>query len=355
MIFRASAPGKLVLLGEYSVLEGAPALVMAVDRRATVELVPVQSENGSVSAPEIWPDTESFAVDADGSPLWLNHDPRLTGAMSLVSCVMRAFGASGRSQSTSFHLTIRSDSFFQQSNDSRTKLGLGSSAAVTAALSSVLVARAGRFDMLSTRQSWISELVSVHRMFQHGRGSGLDIAAAIYGGLIRYQLRTSPRVTRLEWPPGLFRLWVWSGRSASTADYLANLEVWKKDRPEAYRRHMCCLAEIAEHGVQAACRSDAGALLQSISEGALALQAFGDASRIPIFSPRHQKIGTLVKKAGGIYKPCGAGGGDFGLAVTQEAAIAVRIKAVLQSEGYAVLEFGIDEAGLTLDQVSEEL
>ena len=38
MIVTATAPGKLVLLGEYAVLEGAPALVMAIDRRAEVRL-----------------------------------------------------------------------------------------------------------------------------------------------------------------------------------------------------------------------------------------------------------------------------------------------------------------------------
>ena len=38
MRIRASAPGKLVALGEYAVLEGAPALVLAVERRAVATL-----------------------------------------------------------------------------------------------------------------------------------------------------------------------------------------------------------------------------------------------------------------------------------------------------------------------------
>ena len=35
-----SAPGKLVILGEYAVLANAPALVMAVDRRCRAEIRP---------------------------------------------------------------------------------------------------------------------------------------------------------------------------------------------------------------------------------------------------------------------------------------------------------------------------
>ncbi len=37
-MIEASAPGKLVLSGEYAVLAGAPALVAAVDRRVTCTL-----------------------------------------------------------------------------------------------------------------------------------------------------------------------------------------------------------------------------------------------------------------------------------------------------------------------------
>ena len=40
----ASAPGKLVILGEYAVLANAPALVMAVDRRCRAQIRP--SGNG---------------------------------------------------------------------------------------------------------------------------------------------------------------------------------------------------------------------------------------------------------------------------------------------------------------------
>ena len=40
MRLEARAPGKLVVLGEYAVLQGAPALVLAIDRYAVAMLEP---------------------------------------------------------------------------------------------------------------------------------------------------------------------------------------------------------------------------------------------------------------------------------------------------------------------------
>ncbi len=41
----ASAPGKVILSGEYAVLDGAPAISMAVNRRAVVTLTTVGDDN----------------------------------------------------------------------------------------------------------------------------------------------------------------------------------------------------------------------------------------------------------------------------------------------------------------------
>ena len=69
-MFVARAPGKLVALGEYAVLDGAPAVVLAVDRYVEAAVGP--SEDGScrlmVRASEIV--ERRFAPDApSGAPL----------------------------------------------------------------------------------------------------------------------------------------------------------------------------------------------------------------------------------------------------------------------------------------------
>lgn len=53
MRLTASAPGKLVLLGEYAVLDGAPALVLAVNRRARAALATTTAEDFAVDAPSL--------------------------------------------------------------------------------------------------------------------------------------------------------------------------------------------------------------------------------------------------------------------------------------------------------------
>ena len=71
MKIEVSAPGKLVLIGEYGVLFGAPAVVMAVNRRARVELTPAEGARWILTAPELAPrpvelDVSRRTVGRDG-------------------------------------------------------------------------------------------------------------------------------------------------------------------------------------------------------------------------------------------------------------------------------------------------
>ncbi len=45
----ASAPGKVVLSGEYAVLDGAPAIGMAINRRARVQVTDISGDINRVS------------------------------------------------------------------------------------------------------------------------------------------------------------------------------------------------------------------------------------------------------------------------------------------------------------------
>ena len=66
----ASAPGKMVLSGEYAVLDGAPAICMAVDRRTRVTISTSGANHHTVIAPAFTDQCGRFA-DRDGELEWI--------------------------------------------------------------------------------------------------------------------------------------------------------------------------------------------------------------------------------------------------------------------------------------------
>ena len=159
----ASAPGKLVLLGDYAVLEGARAMVCAVDRRAVGR-----------------------------------RDPEGPGS-AVVDAVLAEAGSTDR-------VRIDTGGFVEPTGE---KLGIGSSAAVaviTAALAT------GRGD-----ERCLALALAGHRAAAGGVGSGIDVAVSFHGGVIasaRQPAEVEPLPSRL---PGLHMSALYANESASTA------------------------------------------------------------------------------------------------------------------------------------------
>ena len=101
-----SAPGKILLAGEYAVLHGAPAVVMAVERRCHV-----------VAGAQAIASTFLQGVHAQ---------------------VVATFGETSREAQRAAHLAVDSSALYEKQR----KLGLGSSAAVTAAACGFVLADA---------------------------------------------------------------------------------------------------------------------------------------------------------------------------------------------------------------------
>src|SRR5690606_26235589 len=81
------------------------------------------------------------------------------------------------------------------------------------------------------------------------------------------------------------------------------------------------------------------------------LRALGEAADIPIWTERHERAGQLVRAAGGIYKPSGAGGGDVGIAVipNRDAAGRNGVESALSSAGSTVLPLRYGARGLAVE------
>jgi phosphomevalonate kinase len=337
----ASAPGKLVLLGEYAVLEGAPALVLAVNRRARATLVPIGGDAWQILSPTLGLEAR-LRMDAAGvawtaAPAaelaWLARlFARLPFLQRMPAC----------------RVELDSGSFHLDRGGARLKLGLGSSAALTVALLGALRALA---DLPAPS---LAECVDAHRAIQQGRGSGIDIAASLRGGLSRFQRDAdgAVHVEALVLPERLRWRCVFSGKPASTAGMLATVAAWQRRNPGGYGRRMHELATISSRGVDAVAHADAAAFLSSLHDYAQTLAGLGAASGADIASPAHRELGTIAAACGAVYKSCGAGGGDVGITFGVDDGGLREFEARAAQAGFPAIGMQTDPRGLTIAAVA---
>lgn len=349
----ASAPGKLVLLGDYAVLEGAPALVMAVNRHARVRIAARAGGIAQVSAPDMNVSEVPLKIGNDGKPEWLGTEDQ-AAKLRLVDQTLLGLLHEGLAPppGRGFTLHLDTSAFFDQGSEGRAKLGLGSSAALTVALASAMAVFVGRGAATANRRVWLENLLQLHREFQGGHGSGVDVAASLIGGVISYRLTeggTQPRFEPVSWPDTVHTLFVWSGRSASTSDFLGRLAQWRKTHGAEYASQMQGLGDIAQAASDAVKEGRAASFVDAAGAYATALQAFGTACGLEIFSPEHVALGRLAAQAGVGYKPCGAGGGDFGVVFALEPDRLARVEKSIVAAGFRCVPLAVDEAGLHLE------
>lgn len=290
----ASAPGKLVLAGEYAVLDGAPAIVSSVAPRAMVAIA--ESDALLVTAKGFLDESRSFEL-SEGQPDW-------DGGASPLPLFDAVWKSLAPTIADPVSITLDTTAFV----DNGDKLGLGSSAALAVALTGALV------EWQGTDGSDIETLASrAHRDFQGGKGSGLDIATSIAGGMIVFTLEDRT-VESLPWPEGLEAAVLWSGVSASTA---SRLEKLYQSEPHPSREALADAAFVAAYAWQC---GNLDRVLSDTARFGSSLRSFSDAYDLDIYGAGHAKLATLAEHEGLVYKPCGAGGGDTGIVLAKDAA-----------------------------------
>ncbi|PWB77097.1 MAG: hypothetical protein C3F15_03920 [Holophagae bacterium] len=348
-----SAPGKLVLLGEYAVLHGAPAVVMAVDRRARVELAPSSDELWSVTAPPLTTEALRCSLAADGSVDWrgapgdASHRPelfeRLIGSMAAAGLL----DPRGLSPAAA---ALDTRTLFEDGAGGGTKLGLGSSAALTVALASALARWGGREELLAETSRWLGALVGLHRELQGGRGSGVDLAASLLGGVVSYCLGPDGSVAAadpLPMPAGLHLVVVWTGRAADTGSMLRRLEELLVGRDSAVETALGTLALLSRAGSEAFRLGNITSVLETVDSFCEAMEALGSAAGLPIVSGEHDTLRRLARRHGASYKPSGAGGGDLGIAFAADPDAAQQMASAAAAAGFRIVPLRLDPRGLT--------
>ena len=294
----ASAPGKLFLLGEYAVLEGYSALLTAVRQRANVQIRYADVNNTPTQAGVL------MKTGPDPMLVSLEKTPLLESALECFTA--QGLWHPGMERDRQFLLDT--EAFYRQGN----KLGLGSSAALTVALVMAMLGDREVSDRCTlTREEALDLCLGVHRHFQGGIGSGADVVTSWHGGQIEWKQGEFP--TGLKLPDTIKWLFVWTGVPAGTMDYVKGLFEWRDGHKTAYNQHLEHLGQISEAGCIACRDNDGNQLLNLLEEYNACLKRLSDVSGTRFYSDVHQEISAKASEAGLVYKPSGAGGGDFGL------------------------------------------
>lgn len=321
MRIEASAPGKFVLSGEYAVLDGAPAICVAVDCRAVVTIEAHGGDHHIVTAPGFTAATGRFALGA-GELAWLAGGTEFR--------LFEAAWNAARPASAGKALAISLDTTAFRDPASGRKTGLGSSAALTAALATALQSLGGgpAEDVAQ----------AAHRRFQGGSGSGVDIACSIAGGVIEYRM-TERQSVRLTWPEELYFSVLWSGITAGTQVRLASF----REQPGSPERSG--LGKAAASVAADFDRGQATRILAGLRDYTQALRRFDDAHALGIFEAGHATLAERAPGAGVVYKPCGAGGGDVGVALATSMASLASFGNIAAQAGFTPLALSIDARG----------
>ncbi len=355
MKYLIHAPGKLILIGEYAVLEGAPALVMAVNRYARVSLNYWQNKFSALHSPTLNIFNVKFTVDSSGKIKFAKKIPTTT--QDRLSFFTETVHYLSHHHPNHYHwlpleITMDTNDFFL--DDQQVKLGLGSSAAVTVALLRGLLINMDEKFRPKTRLQFFRWAQHIHSLAQGKKGSGIDLASSIYGGVISFQkTRKFFKIVKTNYPQNLIILPIWSGESASTPTMIEKVNRLKSLHPGKYWRIMNQLQRLSSQAISAFKSSDVSAFLKEIGSYYETLKKLDHASEAGIITTTHKEIAHLVNRSGGIYKTSGAGGGDIGMAFTNSKDIAQKVSENILRSGYQLLNLSLSKKGITVKHIAK--
>lgn len=302
----ASAPGKLMVSGEYAVLDGAVAIVASADVRVRVRWV----EEPATLPPEAAA-TRELAERELG---------KVAGSLSLDASDLRKAGK---------------------------KLGLGSSAAASAAVAGALLATHGHDLRDPAVQQRAFKLALAGHKAIAPEGSGADVAAAALGGFVRFQLNgTHVDATRVSFPDELQPRVVWTGKEARTSEFVRAVRAFEVHDGQGFARIRGSLQDQALRFANAIVAADIAEIIAATSAYGVAMGELGRAAGVPIVTAELAQIAQLAGEHGGAAKPSGAGGGDVAIALFPSLESAVSFDDACRAAGLDLLDLRLGAAGV---------
>lgn len=332
---KAVAPGKLILSGEHAVVYGSPALAMAIDRSAVVEVAPGDPGRVSFDLEDIQA-SESFtecALRDFKQRVQRSYREFLEGRMGIREVLRKPIDL------FEYAFIMILDGMHRKLDDGlgvrlRSSIPIGCGLGSSAASILGMLRAVGHYFRIEFRPDWYYRYSLEAEHLQHGRASGVDSYISLHGGCARFR---NGQAERVPLPPDPLRL-VDTGRPASTTGECVERVAGRWGREPIWPDF-----EAVTEAMAGALRENrSAAVSDAIRANHRLLQ------RIGVVPERVGAFVSEVEAAGGAAKVCGAG------AVTGDAAgmLWVRsddpVDAMLDRYGYRSLNVRGEPLGVRL-------
>ncbi|GGJ95994.1 phosphomevalonate kinase [Lentibacillus kapialis] len=351
-------PGKLMVAGEFAVLEKHQKLVVMAVNRFVYATLKESSENRLTL--ETF-DLNEMEWQYEANTVHIKTSDRRVRFVEDAMAVVYTYLKEHNVTPAPFHLSIRSE----LDDASGTKYGLGSSAAV---VTSVAAAILSKFLPETPSEKLIFKLAAIAHVKTQGSGSGADVAASSYGGFLQYAsfqadwlLETyyeTDSITGLvnkDWPyfhvqpiklpNDLYMCIGWTGTPASTHDLVQGISSLKTTDHVLYEQFLADSEKAVNTFLDGINREDSSSVLDGTKQNRAALAAVGRHANIEVETPLLKVLCDLAETYGGAGKPSGAGGGDCGIAFMPSRLKAEQLAASWKRAGIKSLDIMNSELG----------
>lgn len=339
---KVSAPGKLIIIGEYSVVYGEPAIIAAIGKRCYVEAEEswdVRIESRELDTERIYPLSETIDFTNNVQKLWnsgfdskdfsqifefMKRDPMYPAK----AAIGRALISTG----------INSGVTIKISSDVPIGAGLGSSSSMSVA---IVKAIAELYNKQLTAER-INEVAFSIEQFNHGTPSGGDNSACCLGGLVWFQKGSPKNIIqslKAEIPYELENfILVNVGKPQKTTGELVQ-QVRNLD--EEFRTTKIKALGAATLAMRNALRQQDFSKMKALINFAQRYLA-----ELGVSTPEIDKLAKAVLDIGGAAKLCGAGGGGTVLCYHEDKD---RLLKTIQGLGYTPMEVELGVEGVRKD------
>lgn len=323
-IVNVSVPGKLMIMGEHAAVYGRPCIVTAVDSRMTVTVQNLEESLFKLEAPDVK----------------ITNYQKLLKELGKGDIPRRAMFAEVASRNFIEKYKVQKGFCITAKADFSANFGFGSSSAVTVG---VIKALAEIFQIKITLKELFDLSYKTVLDIQR-KGSGFDVAAAIYGGTLYFE--TGGKIIEPLSIDGLTLVAGFTGVKADTVAMVNLVSDKIKNYKTGIERIFDNIAKLVDEAKIAISDKDWQRLGTLMDYNQNYLEDLG-------VSANKLNLMIEVAKKGGAYgaKLSGAGGGDCMIALVSSET-KEQVKEAIKNAGGEIIDININAEGVKIESNS---